>query len=239
MTTKVEKEVARPLIHAFYDAPCDGAAIEARSFEIISREYSARRFSSDEWEVVRRMIHTTGDSSIMETVCFSPGAIDEGKKALKAGRPLYADASMIRAGLSMERLRTACNRYSPADLHCHIADADVAGQAKASGMPRSIHALRKALPVLPDGIVVLGNAPLALLELNRLIVEEGICPALVVAMPVGFVHVCESKEELVSLGIPFITILGRRGGSPLAVSVIHALCTLAALPSGGNNAKAS
>ena len=66
------------------------------------------------------------------------------------------------------------------------------------------------------------------MELNRLIVEEGVKPALVVAMPVGFVHVVESKEELMSLNVPFIAVTGRRGGSPLAVSVIHALCSLAA-----------
>ena len=61
-----------------------------------------------------------------------------------------------------------------------------------------------------------------------MIMEDGIRPALVVAMPVGFVHVIESKEELASLGVPFIAIEGRRGGSTLAVATLHAICTLAA-----------
>ena len=61
-----------------------------------------------------------------------------------------------------------------------------------------------------------------------MIIEEGLRPSLVVALPVGFVHVVESKEELMSLGVPYIATAGRRGGSPLAVSVLHALCGLAA-----------
>ena len=87
--------------------------------------------------------------------------------------------------------------------------------------------MRKAEGVLNGGIAVFGNAPVALMELNRLIMEEGVRPAVVIAMPVGFVHVVESKEELMSLGVPHITIKGRRGGSPLAVSTVHALCSLA------------
>ena len=82
--------------------------------------------------------------------------------------------------------------------------------------------------VLNGGIAVFGNAPVALLELNRMIIEDDIRPAVVIGLPVGFVHVVESKEELMSLPVPWIAIAGRRGGSTLAVSVVHALCTLAA-----------
>ncbi len=81
--------------------------------------------------------------------------------------------------------------------------------------------------MLQGGIAVFGNAPVALMELNRFIMEEGIKPAIVIAMPVGFVHVSESKEELMSLDVPYIAVAGRRGGSPLAVSTVHALCSLA------------
>ena len=101
-------------------------------------------------------------------------------------------------------------------------------EALREGLPRSLFAIRKARPQLDGGIVVFGNAPVALLELNRMIVEEGIRPALVIGMPVGFVHVVESTEELSTLGVPFIAIEGRRGGSTLAVATLHAICTLAA-----------
>jgi hypothetical protein len=99
--------------------------------------------------------------------------------------------------------------------------------ARQSRLPRSLFAIRKAKSILDGGLAVFGNSPIALLELNRLILEEQIRPALVIAMPVGFVHVVESKEELMSLDVPYIALSGRRGGSPLAVSVVHALCSIA------------
>ena len=96
------------------------------------------------------------------------------------------------------------------------------------GLPRSLFAVRKARPVLDGGIAVFGNAPVALLELNRMVIEEGLRPAFIIGAPVGFVNVEESKEELAGLGVPCISITGRRGGSTLAVSIVHALCAIAA-----------
>ena len=227
----------KPFIHTLYDAPKSGQEIEEWSFAIIDREVPPHGFAADEWQVVRRMIHTTGDFSIAETVRFAPGAIAAAIEALSAGRPVYADSNMIRSGLSLERMRDVCPRYSPESIVCHIADPDVAKDARASGLPRSLFAVRKAKRILQGGIAVFGNAPVALLELNRMIIEEDIRPALVIAMPVGFVHVTESKEEIMSLDIPHIALAGRRGGSAIAVSVIHALCSLAELQPGGRNDK--
>lgn len=218
----------RPFIYNLYEKPLDGGAIERRSFEIIDREAPAHNFTADQWQVVRRMIHTTGDFSIMQAVHFSPEALACAADALKSGCPIYVDSRMIQSGLSLERLQTVNPQYLKDRLYCHIADDDVAKEASASGLPRSIFAVRKAKEILSGGIAVFGNAPAALLELNRMIAEEGIRPALVIAMPVGFVHVEESKNELLSLGVPCIALEGRRGGSPLAVCVIHALCSLAA-----------
>lgn len=221
-------DLKKPLIYDLYENPLSGADIEARSFAIIDGEAPAHRFSPQEWEVVRRMIHTVGDFGILGDVRFSAAAITAAGEALKKGVPLYVDSNMIRNGLSLERLGSVNPHYASERIHSHIADGDVAREAREQGLPRSLFAVRKAKAFLDGGIAVFGNAPVALLELNRMIVEEGIRPALVVAMPVGFVHVIESKEELMSLGVPFITLVGRRGGSPLAVSVIHALCSLAA-----------
>jgi precorrin isomerase len=102
----------------------------------------------------------------------------------------------------------------------------VAQQAADQHLPRSIFAVRKACKMLHGGIALFGNAPVALMELNRMILEDGVRPALVIAMPVGFVHVIESKAELMSLDVPWIAIPGRRGGSTLAVAALHALCML-------------
>lgn len=217
----------RPLIRAFLDAPLSGPEIETRSMEIIDREAPAHRFTPEEWQIVRRMIHTTGDFGIMEAVRFSPDAIAASIAALHGCRSLIVDSNMIRSGISLPRLRGVCGFYRKESLICHIADEDIERTARRTGLPRSIHAIEKARPFLAGAIAAFGNAPIALMELNRMIVEEGIRPALVIAMPVGFVHVVESKEELMALGVPYIALAGRRGGSPLAVSVLHALCGLA------------
>lgn len=204
-----------------------GPEIEARSFEIIDHEAPEQcGFSTGQWEIVRRMIHTTGDVGLAAAVRFSPDAIASGIAAIARGAAIYSDSNMIRSGLSLARLRSVNASYAPDRIACHVADADVAERAEQNGLPRSLYAIRKAKAQLDGGIAVFGNAPVALLELNRMIVEEGIRPALVIAMPVGFVHVVESKEELASLGVPFVGIEGRRGGSTLAVATLHAICTL-------------
>lgn len=217
----------RPLIRSFYSAPMSGEEIETESLRIIDEEAPAHNFTGGQWQVVRRMIHTTADFSLMGVTRFSPDAVQAGIEALRRGKPLYVDSNMIRSGLSMLRLRSVSKEYSPAAIACHVADGDVVEEARRTGLPRSLHAVRKARKILDGSIAVFGNAPIALLELNRLIWEEGIRPALVIGMPVGFVHVVESKDELMNAGVPFVTVTGRRGGSPLAVSAIHALCALA------------
>jgi precorrin isomerase len=215
------------LVHALERSPMSGADIERRSFAIIDREAPRHHFDRDQWEVVRRMIHTTGDFGILPDVRFSPDAIAAGVAALRAGRPIYVDSQMIRNGLSLARLRGVCARYSRRHLLCQVAAPRVAAEAQRTGLPRSLFAVRRSRARLNGAIVAFGNAPVGLLELNRLILEEDIRPSLVIALPVGFVHVVESKEELMSLDVPFIALKGRRGGSPLAVSVIHALCSVA------------
>jgi precorrin-8X/cobalt-precorrin-8 methylmutase len=214
-------------INNFYASPMGGAEIEARSFSIIDREAPAHKFNPEEWQVVRRMIHTVGDFGIMEAVRFSPGVVAAARTALRQGSTIYCDSNMIRSGLSLARLKSVCSEYSSEKVICYVADGAVAREAAQKGWPRSLLAVRKARPFLNRAIVVFGNAPVALLELNRMIIEEDLRPALVIAMPVGFVHVLESKDELMSLEVPYIALAGRRGGSPLAVSVIHALCSLA------------
>lgn len=221
-----EKEKAgkrRPLIHDFYASPLKGEEIERRSFSIIDRESPPHRFSPDEWEVVRRMVHATADFSLMEAVRFSEDAISAAVNCLASGRPIFVDSNMIRAGLSLPRLQSVCAAYRPESIVCHTS-REINPE---TGLPRSLLAVRKAKAVLNGAIAVFGNSPLALLELNRMIMEEDIRPGIVIAMPVGFVHVLESKEELMSLDIPYIVVSGRRGGSPLGVSAVHALCSLA------------
>ncbi|MDH3998856.1 MAG: precorrin-8X methylmutase, partial [Desulfuromonadales bacterium] len=148
-------------------------------------------------------------------------------QALNAGAKIYADSNMIRSGLSVARLQQVNPTYQREDICCHVADEDVAELAKQKGLPRSLFAVQKAKQMLHGSIVLIGNAPVALLEINRLAIEEGIRPALVIGMPVGFIHVLESKEELLETGLPHVILTGRRGGSPLAVACLHAMCAVA------------
>ncbi|MEK7391558.1 MAG: precorrin-8X methylmutase, partial [Fibrobacterota bacterium] len=145
--------------------------------------------------------------------------------ALRAREPIYCDASMARSGLSKARMRRAIGNEP--DILCQVADPDVAAHAAESGLPRSVWAVRKAAQTIGEGgIWMFGNAPTGLMELVRLHMEEGYRPSLVVAMPVGFVHVVESKQEFLTSGLPGIALAGRRGGSPLVVATLHALCSL-------------
>ena len=219
--------MSKSLIYKLLAKPMTGPEIEARSFEIIDSEKGAFTAPRDQWEIIRRMIHTCGDPCIATLVHFSPDAIRAGVAALRAGAPIYVDSNMIRSGLSLARLRSVNPAYTPEMITCNVAAPDVAAEAKRTGLPRSYFAVRKACATLNGGIAVFGNAPVALLEMNRMIAENELKPALVIGLPVGFVHVEESKTELVSLPVPSIVMTGRRGGSTLAVSIVHALCTIA------------
>lgn len=212
-------------------------AIEAESFRRIEnlcakeRESLLRSFRGDEvsaraaWRVVRRLVHTTADPGVAKDVAFAHNAIPSGLAALKGGCRIVCDSNMIRAGLSLPRLRRCNPAWSEDNLVCHVADPDVAERARACGHTRALCAMDKArhLNELEGAIVLVGNAPLALATLCRYVLEEGVRPSLVVGMPVGFVNVREAKELLAATPVPQIRLDGNRGGSPLAVATLHAL----------------
>jgi precorrin-8X/cobalt-precorrin-8 methylmutase len=202
-----------------------GRRIEDDSFAIIDREAGAHGFSDPEWQVVRRVIHATADFEFRELVKLSPDAVRAGVAALRGGAPLVVDVKMIGVGVSEERLAA----YG-VKVHCFISDEDVIAFAKAEGSTRAIVAMRKAakLGLVDGGIIAVGNAPTALLELARMIRAGEARPALIVGVPVGFVSAAESKEAVIDLGVPYIVAQGRKGGSPIAVAIVHALLLLSA-----------
>ncbi|HMG54053.1 MAG TPA: precorrin-8X methylmutase [Kofleriaceae bacterium] len=201
-----------------------GRAIEDDSFAVIDREAGGHAFSPAEWSVVRRIIHATADFELKELVRFQADPIRAGIAALRRGCPVLVDVKMIAAGLNEDRLAA----YGCA-VRSFISDDDVIAAARAANSTRAIEAMRKAhrLGVLDGAIVAIGNAPTALLEVARL-VGDGAAPALVVAVPVGFVSAAESKEAALALPIPVIAVRGRKGGSPIAVAILHALLMLSA-----------
>jgi precorrin-8X/cobalt-precorrin-8 methylmutase len=200
-----------------------GRSIEDGSFAVIDREAGPHEFGPAEWHVVRRVIHATADFEFKTLMRFHPDAIGAGIAALRSGCPILVDVKMIAAGLSEERLAAYGCR-----VHSFISDEDVIGAAKAANSTRAIEAMRKAhhLGLLDAAIVAIGNAPTALLEVVRLAQEQRARPALVIGVPVGFVSAAESKEAALALDLPHIIARGRKGGSPIAVAIIHALLAL-------------
>lgn len=200
------------------------AEIEQESFRRIEAESPlCATLPVEEWRVARRLIHTTADLTVADSLVFRHDAIHAGLRALRRHAPIFTDSRMLRSGLSLERLRRLHTDYSADDLHCHIGDPDVAARARAEGCARALCSAEKARPMLPGSIVLIGNAPLALARIARYILEEDIRPALVVGMPVGFVNVVEAKELLARCPVPQIVLEGRRGGSALAVATLHAI----------------
>ena len=203
-----------------------GRAIEHDSFAIIDSEAGPHDYSAEQWPLVRRMIHANADFEFNGLTAFHPEAMQAGLRAvLKGGTPVVADVEMICVGLSRPRLA-----HFGMATHHYISDPDVIAQAHAEGTTRAVQAMRKAQRqgTLDGAIVGIGNAPTALIEVIRLIREEGVKPALIVGMPVGFVSAAESKDLLMTLAdIPWVAIRGRKGGSTLVVAAIHALLGLA------------
>jgi precorrin-8X/cobalt-precorrin-8 methylmutase len=200
-----------------------GRDIEEASFAIVDREAGAHSFSPPQWQVVRRVIHATADFEYKLVMRFSRDAVTAGIAALRAGCPVVVDVKMIAAGLSEERLAAyGCQ------IHSFISDPDVIAAAKAASSTRAIEAMRKAhrRGLLDGAVIAIGNAPTALLETVRLIAEEGARPALVLGVPVGFVSAVEAKEAALGLPVPHIVAQGRKGGSPVAVAILHALLAL-------------
>ena len=204
-----------------------GRRIESNSFKIVDEEAGEHRHAPDEWEVVRRVIHATADFEFKELMHFGPGSVARGVEALRRGAPVVADVKMILAGLNPQRLGV-----HGSTTHCFISDEDVIADAKAQGSTRAVLAMRKAHAqgLLDGAIVAVGNAPTALIETMRLARVEGVRPAWICGVPVGFVSAAESKEIVLeqasNLDIPYAVARGRKGGSPIAVSILHALLML-------------
>jgi precorrin-8X/cobalt-precorrin-8 methylmutase len=196
--------------------------IEAESFRRIEAQVGAHDFPPEVWAVVRRMIHTTADLDYLKNVRVHPRAIAAGVAALRRGSALVTDTRMLLAGIGSGRLdRLGVKPF------CLMDDPEVAQEAARQGTTRAAAAMEAALPHLSGGLVVIGNAPTALLRLLELLAAGAEPPALVVGLPVGWVNAAESKELLSRQAGPFITALGPKGGSAVAAAVVNALAIMA------------
>jgi precorrin-8X/cobalt-precorrin-8 methylmutase len=199
----------------------DPGEIYRRSFEVIEKEANFSGFSPAMRAVAIRLIHACGMVDLLDDLVFSAGAAEAGRAALEAGAPVFCDVEMVRTGIIPSRL-PAGN-----DLVCTLNDPRAAAIGIANNETRSAAAVELWDERLAGAVVAIGNAPTALFRLIERL-ESGVPrPALIVAMPVGFVGAAEAKAELVAhpRGCQFIAIAGRRGGSALAAAAINGLGT--------------
>jgi len=200
-----------------------GQSIEDESMQIIENEIGSHSYNEQEWPIVRRVIHSTADFDFARDnkIIFHKDAIKNGLDALKNQCSIIVDVNGV-VGL--------LNKQNPKDFGnnviCNISEPSIMEAAKEAGKTRAQMSMRISKIDMDGGIVVIGNAPTALLEVMEMI-REGIArPALVIGIPVGFVSAVESKEELAKMDIPFITNLGRKGGSPCVSAIVNALYKL-------------
>jgi|JFBN01.2.fsa_nt_gb precorrin-8X methylmutase len=194
-------------------------AIEENSMEMIYPFIKDLDLTAEEITVYSRMIHAAGDVDYGHLIQTSRGAVAAGIEALRRGCNIYCDVTMVQTGINKRALSVLGGQ-----VFCRIADPEIAKSAKEKNISRSMEAMHSFGKALNGSIIAVGNAPTALFEAIRMTKEEGITPALIVGIPVGFVGAAESKETLIKeSSVPYITVRGTKGGSPIVASVINAL----------------
>ena len=200
-----------------------GQGIEDESMQIIDDEVGPHRYDKFEWPIVRRVIHATADFDFAgkNKIIFHKDAVMNGINALKEGCSIVVDVNGVIGGMNKQNPKDFGNK-----VICNISDPDIAEQAKKENKTRSQMSMRAAASEINGGVVAIGNAPTALLEVIQMISEGITKPALIIGIPVGFVAAAESKEKLQTIDVPYITNAGRKGGSSCAASIVNALFKL-------------
>ncbi len=197
-------------------------AIENRSMEIIAPYLRDYKLNEAETKVYSRMIHASGDVEYAKVIKIGAGAIEAMKKALLSGCNIFSDVEMVRTGINKKKLASFGG-----EVFCEIANPEIAEVAKKQKITRSMAAMRHFGKRLDNSIIAIGNAPTALFEVLSMIKEKQIAPAAIVGTPVGFVGAAESKKLLAELAlVPYITVEGTKGGSPIAASCVNAVMYL-------------
>jgi precorrin-8X/cobalt-precorrin-8 methylmutase len=173
--------------------------------------------------VIERVVHTTADPEFAKLLVISEKAVEAGVAAIKAGAKIVTDVKMVQAGINKARVK----RFGGKVLS-YISDERAVKLAHDQSLTRSAAAMRLAVKDGLDGaIVLIGNAPTAAFELAEAVKQGLAKPALIVAVPVGYVGAAESKEAVAELSTPFVIVKGRKGGSTIAVAVFNALLNMA------------
>ncbi len=196
--------------------------IEEKSMKIIDELVEFPEINIEEKEIRSRLVHTSGDPSLYWELIISKGAIDAGIYALENKNNIVTDVRMVEAGIRKKWLKNSGN-----NIFCAIDLPEVAEEAKNKNKTRSAAAIEILKDKINDSIVLIGNAPTALIELLDLVKKDEIKPGLIIGVPVGFVDAASSKDKLArQKKIPFITLPGTRGGSNIASAILNALINI-------------
>lgn len=194
-------------------------AIEEKSMDLINPFINDIDLTPEEVTVYSRMIHASGDVDYGHLICTSEGAVAKGIEALSKGCNIYCDVNMVKAGINKRALAALGG-----GVFCRVADPKIAQIAREKNIARSMAAMNSFGKDLNGSIIAVGNAPTALYEAIRMVEEDGIRPALIIGIPVGFVGAADSKEQLLRKApCPFITVRGTKGGSSIVASCVNAL----------------
>lgn len=194
--------------------------IEKRSFEIIGEELKERGIClpKEQEPVTKRVIHTSADFEYAQTMRYSANAIEIARDLIRKGADIVTDTNMAKAGINKKKLA----QYG-GEVHCFMADEQVAEEAKAREVTRATVSMERAAQLQKPVIFAVGNAPTALISLYEMM-EKGIfTPQFVIGVPVGFVNVVQAKELFLSSDVPYIINEGRKGGSNIAAAICNAL----------------
>lgn len=193
--------------------------IEKRSFEIIQEEMGEIYLDKEVEPIVKRVIHTSADFDYLNSMCFSKHAVKKAKEVLKSGATIVTDTNMAYSGIN----KKAAAKYG-VNIHCFMADEDVAKEAMERGETRAAVSMERASKIQGPIIFAVGNAPTALIKLYEMIKEGIFKPDVIIGVPVGFVNVVEAKELIMSLeDVEYVVAKGRKGGSNIAAAICNAL----------------
>ncbi len=192
--------------------------IVTQSFNIIDQEVPEHKLDLRQYQIARRVIHTTADFEYLDLLQFSEDSIDKGIASLRSGIPIVTDVNLVKQGIINLVQRTFNNQV--------IVALDSA-QLATEGKTRSEIGMDICSLEYPEAIYLIGNAPTALLALCHNIKLSKVKPSLVIGAPVGFVSVVESKKNLSELAVASILVRGRKGGSTVAAAILNALLLMA------------
>ncbi len=195
-----------------------GYEIAEKSRKIVKSliDHKTKHLNPEERAIVERIVHSTADPEYADITKMSSNFVQESLKSIKNGKDILTDINMVRVGI---------NRYN-GEVKCYINHEKAVEIAKNEGITRAAAAMRVAASENFEGIVAIGNAPTALLEVLKLVKNGDMNVKSVIGVPVGFVGAAESKKSLQGTEIPYIVTEGPKGGTPVAVASVNSLINL-------------